>query len=104
MANITPTASSPVPARPRVEAFLEKHDPPKARVGFGLDATASRQPTWDRAADLTGEMFRAAMSGRTASAVSAPGATPAANAATRRATATLHVQSSRSVVTACDRQ
>jgi len=29
---------------------------------FAIDATASRQPTWDRAAQLQGEMFKAASS------------------------------------------
>ncbi len=31
----------------------------RGRLMFALDATASRQPTWDRAAQLQGEMFRA---------------------------------------------
>lgn len=34
----------------------------RSRLIFALDATASRQPTWDRAAALQGEMFRAAAS------------------------------------------
>lgn len=34
----------------------------RGRLIFALDATASRQPTWDRAAALQGEMFRAAAS------------------------------------------
>jgi len=29
----------------------------RGRLVFALDATASRQPTWDRAAHITGEMF-----------------------------------------------
>lgn len=51
-----------------VDAFLDKlATTPRAkapgsggRLLFGLDATASRQPTWDRAAHLQGEMFQAA--------------------------------------------
>jgi hypothetical protein len=39
-------AVRPAPARP-------------ARLIFAVDATASRQPTWDRACALTGEMFLA---------------------------------------------
>ena len=60
MSNMTSTSSSAVPTRSRVESFLEKHDPPRARLVFALDATASRQPSWDRAAQLQGEMFGAA--------------------------------------------
>lgn len=48
-----------------VEAFLRKvaETPPAKRPGergrliFALDATASRQPTWDRACQLQAEMF-----------------------------------------------
>jgi len=51
-----------------VDAFLEKlarAPKPKpagsgGRLLFALDATASRQPTWDRAAHLQAEMFQAA--------------------------------------------
>lgn len=51
-----------------VEAFLEKVAAlPSVRAGsrrgrliFALDATASRQPTWDSACRLHGEMFEAA--------------------------------------------
>jgi len=49
-----------------VEAFLEKvarsHSSTapgkRGRLIFGMDATASRQPMWDRAAQIQGEMFR----------------------------------------------
>lgn len=34
-----------------------------SRLLFALDATASRQPTWDRACQLQGEMFAAAAAG-----------------------------------------
>ena len=50
-----------------VEAFLKKlaaaparADAARGRLLFGLDATASRQPTWDRAAHIQSEMFTAA--------------------------------------------
>lgn len=50
-----------------VDAFLSevRARPPRpagrrGRLLFGLDATASRQPTWDRAAHLTARMFEAA--------------------------------------------
>ena len=55
-------------ARKDVDAFLDQlaRTPPRAagqgrgRLLFAMDATASRQPTWDRAARLQGEMFQAA--------------------------------------------
>jgi hypothetical protein len=50
-----------------VDAFLKKlaaaparADAARGRLLFGLDATASRQPTWDRAARIQSEMFTAA--------------------------------------------
>jgi hypothetical protein len=50
-----------------VDAFLNKlaaapthADAARGRLLFGLDATASRQPTWDRAARIQSEMFTAA--------------------------------------------
>ena len=47
-----------------VQAFLDdlkKRAPAsRGRLIFGLDATASRQPTWDAACTLTAEMFREA--------------------------------------------
>ena len=55
--------------RRAVDAFLEKvRAAPAPAVGpgtrgrliFALDATASREPTWDRACHLQGEMFEAA--------------------------------------------
>lgn len=54
--------------RAQVDAFLDKvaRTPAQPSAGargrlmFGMDATASRQPTWDRAARLQGEMFLAA--------------------------------------------
>lgn len=55
-------------ANPAVAAFLSKVAampavrPAAGRTGrliFAMDATASRQPTWDRACHLQGEMFQA---------------------------------------------
>lgn len=50
-----------------IQAFVEKAKQvpaktgsgPGARLIFALDATASRQPTWDRACGIQGDMFRA---------------------------------------------
>jgi hypothetical protein len=61
MANLPSKKSS----KTDIEAFLEKvarapssKAPGKrGRLIFGLDATASRQPMWDRAAQIQGEMF-----------------------------------------------
>lgn len=58
-----------VPARSQVDAFLTQlasvpkptaHTGTRGRLIFALDATASRQPTWDRACHLQAEMFAAA--------------------------------------------
>jgi hypothetical protein len=43
----------------RLERFLAKINPVRGRIIFALDATASRQPTWDVAAKLQREMFEA---------------------------------------------
>lgn len=54
--------------RAAVEAFLkkaavtpvqERPAEPKGRLIFALDATASREPSWDRASQIQGEMFEA---------------------------------------------
>ena len=52
-----------------VEQFLDKlkRAPPahpgggRGRLIFALDATASREPTWDRACRIQGEMFEPAV-------------------------------------------
>ena len=52
-------------SRSEVDAFLEKvastpavkKPGERGRLIFAMDATASRQPTWDRAAHIQGEMF-----------------------------------------------
>jgi hypothetical protein len=54
---MTTSASVTIPVRPRVEAFLARVDPARGRLIFALDATASRQPTWDIAAQLQARMF-----------------------------------------------
>jgi hypothetical protein len=44
-----------------LEALFEKLDPPKERLIIAIDATASRQPTWDMASKLMSQMFQAAV-------------------------------------------
>ncbi|MGE0565694.1 MAG: VWA domain-containing protein, partial [Pseudolabrys sp.] len=58
---------APGSSRPEIEAFLDKVrslGPAKAgvrgRLIFALDATMSRQPTWDTACVLQADMFREA--------------------------------------------
>jgi hypothetical protein len=41
-----------------VDKFLASKGVGAGRLIFALDATGSRQPTWDKAASLQGEMFR----------------------------------------------
>src|SRR5262249_7015976 len=41
----------------RVAEFLKKIQAARGRLIFALDATMSRQPTWDAACQLQGEMF-----------------------------------------------
>jgi hypothetical protein len=53
------TANS-VTIRPAVEAALKKLTTGKPRIAFIIDATASRQPTWDLAAKLQADMFSTA--------------------------------------------
>ncbi len=63
-------APAPASARPEIEAFLEKvkalgpaaNTGARGRLIFALDATMSRQPTWDTACMLQAEMFREAAS------------------------------------------
>jgi hypothetical protein len=58
----------PVPPRSAVSAFLQRAAavpalraaPSPARLIFAVDATASRQPTWDRACAVQAEMFAGA--------------------------------------------
>ena len=41
----------------RVADFLSKYSGHMGRLIFALDATGSRQPTWDSACKLQGQMF-----------------------------------------------
>jgi hypothetical protein len=59
----SPTTS----VRPEIDAFLAKmkgastaESGIRGRLIFALDATASRQPTWDTACELQADMFREA--------------------------------------------
>jgi hypothetical protein len=45
------------PKRAHLEQFFSRVDPVRGRLIFALDATASREPTWDTAAHLTTQMF-----------------------------------------------
>jgi hypothetical protein len=46
-----------VPTPTTVEEFLQQVNPKRGRLIFALDATASRERTWDRAAHLQAQMF-----------------------------------------------
>ena len=71
---LSPKGKSKEPARPasrhsEIDAFLQsaqklvaKDAGSRGRLTFALDATMSRQPTWDMACALQGEMFSAAAS------------------------------------------
>src|SRR5437588_10416322 len=62
-----PTKANPGEVSPEVDAFLRDlqrapKPPPsgaRGRLIFALDATASREPSWDRACRIQGEMFEA---------------------------------------------
>jgi hypothetical protein len=54
----TPSAVPAItPKRAHLEQLFARIDPVRGRLIFALDATASRQPTWDTAAHLTTQMF-----------------------------------------------
>ena len=60
-----PTRLPATSTEAEVAAFLEKVRSapkpaagPRGRLLFAMDATASREPTWDRACQLQGEMFK----------------------------------------------
>jgi hypothetical protein len=58
--NIVNTTSAPtIPTRAHLDAFFAKIDPPRGRLIIAIDATASRQATWDTAAKLMVQMFNA---------------------------------------------
>jgi hypothetical protein len=46
--------------RPHLDALFNRIAPKRGRLIFAIDATASRQPTWDQAAHLQSEMFETA--------------------------------------------
>jgi hypothetical protein len=64
----TDQAPSPASSRPEIDAFLKKVKGlgpavtagKRGRLVFALDATMSRQPTWDSACALQADMFREA--------------------------------------------
>ena len=70
--NLTPSSEGTEPStrassRSEIDAFLEKAatlapGEARGRLVFALDATMSRQPTWDLACNLQSEMFEAAQS------------------------------------------
>jgi hypothetical protein len=60
--NVTTTSSAGAVMRPHLEKFFSQVDPVRGRLVFAVDATASRQPTWDMASALTTEMFAAVAS------------------------------------------
>jgi hypothetical protein len=51
----------PAQLSPRVAALLKKMQATRGRLIFALDATASREPTWDLAAQLQASMFEEAV-------------------------------------------
>src|SRR6188472_875261 len=70
MAKNSQQTPAPVSSRSEVEAFLERvralgpssAQGTRGRLLFALDATMSRQPTWDTACALQADMFREAAS------------------------------------------
>jgi hypothetical protein len=46
-----------IPRRAHLDEFFSRVDPVRGCLIFALDATASRQPTWDTAAHLQSQMF-----------------------------------------------
>jgi len=66
----TQQTPAPASARPEIDAFLQKvrslgpavAGGTRGRLIFALDATMSRQPTWDSACTLQADMFREAAS------------------------------------------
>jgi hypothetical protein len=55
MQSILPSKSIPLPSH--LETFFGRVCPGRGRLIFTVDATASRQPSWDQAARLTAGMF-----------------------------------------------
>jgi hypothetical protein len=65
MSNIVTTRATKIPEHLK-QLFGDNRakSAPQARLVFALDATASRQPTWDLASSLTDKMFGAIADGR----------------------------------------
>jgi hypothetical protein len=59
MSNLSVLEQAKEIIQPQLDRFFERFDPPRGRLIFALDATASRQPSWDLAARLQSEMFSA---------------------------------------------
>jgi hypothetical protein len=53
------TTVSTVPTRAHLDKFFERVNPIRGRLVFAIDATASREATWDMATGLTAQMFEA---------------------------------------------
>jgi hypothetical protein len=51
------TTTPAVPTRAHLDAFFSRVNPARGRIILAIDATASRQPTWDIAAQLQAQMF-----------------------------------------------
>ena len=51
------TTAPTIPTRAHLDEFFSRVDPIRGRLIFAIDATASRQPTWDTAAKLTAQLF-----------------------------------------------
>jgi hypothetical protein len=61
--NQAPELCKVTPVKSRLAAFLERVNPARGRVILAVDATASRQPTWDASVQLQAEMFAAVPAG-----------------------------------------
>ena len=55
-ARLDTSAAPTVPTHAHLDEFFSRVDPVRGRLIFAIDATASRQPTWDLAAKLTAQM------------------------------------------------
>jgi hypothetical protein len=53
----TMTTTLTIPTRAHLDEFLSRVDPVRGRLALAIDATASRQETWDTAAHLQSQML-----------------------------------------------
>jgi len=51
------TTNPTIPTRAHLDKFFERVNSVRGRLIFAIDATASREPTWDMATGLTAQMF-----------------------------------------------